>query len=102
MFYFARLKIEKKSLDEKKFVGAVLIDLSEASDYMLHDLLIAKMYAYDCSINVATFFYSYLKRQNQNLRITNTHSVFQVLLSGVPQGSVVVHFFQIHLPMTYL
>ena len=93
MFYFARLKIEKKSLDEKKLVGAVLIDLSEASDYMLHDLLIAKMYAYDCSINVATFLYSYLKRQNQNLRITNTHSVFQVLLCGVPQGSVAVHYF---------
>ena len=33
-------------------------------------------------------FYSYLKRRNQNVRIKNTHSVFQVLLSGVPQGSI--------------
>ena len=34
------------------------------------------------------FFYSYLKRRNQNVKINNTHSVFQVLLSGVPRGSI--------------
>ena len=35
-----------------------------------------------------TFFYSYLKRHKQNVRINNTHSVFQILLSGVPQGLI--------------
>ena len=45
------------------------------------------MHAYGFSIDVVTFFYSYLKRRKQNVRINNTHSVFQVLLSGVPQGS---------------
>ena len=34
------------------------------------------------------FFYSYLKRRNQNVRINNTHSVFQLLLSEVPQDSM--------------
>ena len=70
----------KKSLDEKKFVGAVLMDLSKAFDSIPHDLLIAKMYAYGFSINAVTFFYSYLKRRKQNVRINNTHSV--------PQGSI--------------
>ena len=62
----------KKSLDQKKFVGAVLMDLSKALDPILHTLLIAKMHAYDLSINVATFFYSYFKRRKQNVRIENT------------------------------
>ena len=78
----------KKSLDQKKFVGAVLMDLSKAFDSIPHDLLIAKMHAYGFSKNSLVFFYSYLKRRKQNVRINNTHSIFQILLSGVPQGSI--------------
>ena len=64
------------------------MELSEAFDSIPHDLLIAKMYAYIFSINAVTFFYSYLKRWKQNVKINNTHSVFQLILSGVPQGSI--------------
>ena len=39
-------------------------------------------------INAVIFFYSYLKRRNHNVRINNTHSVFQVFLSGISQGSI--------------
>ena len=35
----------KKSLDQKKFVGAFLMDLSKAFDSILHDLPIPKMHA---------------------------------------------------------
>ena len=34
------------------------------------------------------FSYSYLKRRKQNVKINYTYSVFQVLLSGVRQGSI--------------
>ena len=78
----------KKSLDHEKFVGAVLMDFSKVFDSIPHDLLIAKMHAYGFSIDTVTYFYSYLKRRKQNARIINTHSVFQILLSGVPQGSI--------------
>ena len=78
----------KKSLDQKKFVGAVLMVLSKAFDSIPHNLLIAKMHVYGFSIDAVTFFYLYLKRCKQNVRINNTHSVFQILISGVPQGSV--------------
>ena len=30
----------------------------------------------------------HLKRREQNVRINNTHSFFQILLSGIPQGSI--------------
>ena len=60
------------------------MDLSKAFDSIPHDLRIAKLHAYGFSIDAVTFFYSYLKRRNQNVKINNTHSVFQVLLSGVP------------------
>ena len=64
------------------------MDLSKAFDSIHHNLLIAKMHAYGFSTDAVTFFYSYLKRRKQNVRINNTRSVFQILLSGVPQGSI--------------
>ena len=64
------------------------MEFSNVFDSIPHDLLIAKMHAYGFSIDAVTFFYSYLKRHKQNVKINNTHSVFQILLSGVPQGSI--------------
>ena len=53
-----------------------------------HDLLIAKMDAYGFDFNTLVFFYSYLNRRHQNVKINNIFSAFQILLSGVPQGSI--------------
>ena len=64
------------------------MDLSKAFDSILHDLLIAKMHVFGLSIDAVTFFYSYLKRRKQNVRINNTDSVFQILLPEAPQGSI--------------
>ena len=78
----------KQLLDNQKFVGAVIMDLSKAFDCIPHDLWIAKMHVYGFSNDSLKFFFSYLKGRKQNMEINNTYNVFQVLLSQVPQGSI--------------
>ena len=78
----------KVLLDNKNFVGTVLMDLSKAFDCIPHDLLIAKLHAYGFSKNAITFFYSYLKRRKQKVKINDTESSSTFLISGVPQGSI--------------
>ena len=45
------------------------MDLSKPFDCIPHDLLIAKLYVYCLSEEKPTFFYSYLKRRGQSVRI---------------------------------
>ena len=80
-------------LDNDNIVGAVVMDLSKAFDCIPHDLLIAKLHAYGLDENALVLIYSYLKRRKQSVRINNTHSSFQTILSGVPQGSVLGQFY---------
>ena len=49
--------------------------------------MIAKIHAFGFDMNSLVFFYSYLKRRKQCVKINNFLSDFQVMLSGVPQGS---------------
>ena len=46
------------------------------------------MDAHGFSENALTFCFSYLKGRKQSVQINNTYSIFQLLLSGVPQGSI--------------
>ena len=78
----------KKQLDNKKFVGAVLMDLSKAFDCVPHDLLIAKMHAYGFEMDTLVLFFSYLKDRKQGVKVNNKIHSFMTLVSGVPQGSI--------------
>ena len=78
----------KTSLDNDYLVDAVLMDLSKAFDSNPHDLLIAKLHAYGFNENALVLIYSYLKGQKQCVRINNSYSSFQEVMSSVPQGSV--------------
>ena len=64
------------------------MDLSKAFDCIPHDLLMAKLYTFGLYMDAITFIYSYMKRRKQGVKINDTESLFKILLSGVPQGSI--------------
>ena len=59
------------------------MDLFKAFDCIPHDLLAAKLNAYGLSEDAVTLVHSYLKHRKQGVKM----SVFQIILSGIPQGS---------------
>ena len=75
----------RSNLNNDFLVGAVLMDLSKASDCIPHDLLIAKLHAYGFDEDALVLTYSYLKRRKQSVRINNTYSSFLEVISGVPK-----------------
>ena len=78
----------KLQLDNNKWVGAVLMDLSKAFDCVPHDLLIAKMHAYGFDYDTLILFLSYLKNRKQGAKVNNSISPLLTMISGVPQGSI--------------
>ena len=77
-----------KSLDKRKYVGLVMMDLSKAFDCMPHNLLIAKLHAYGFDKNSLRLIHSYLKGRLQRVKINSEYSSWKEILNGVPQGSV--------------
>ena len=78
----------KVSLDNKGFAGAILMDLSKAFDTINHELLIAKLHAYGFNRNALMIIMDYLSDRWHRTRINTACSSWLLLLSGVPQGSV--------------
>ena len=78
----------KENLDNNFTVGAVQTDLSKAFDSIPHDFLIAKLSAYGLNSDSVCYIYSYLKDRKQCAQINNEQSVFDTIVSGVPQGSI--------------
>ena len=71
----------KKALDNKRYAGAILTDLSKAFDCLNHDLLIAKLKAY-------------LKNRKQRTQVNGSYSSWREAKNGIPQGSFWTLFIQ--------
>ena len=70
-------------LDNKKVVGAVLMDLSKAFDCLSHDLIIAKLAAYGLGDGALQIVYSYLKNRKQSVKMKGVVSLLKVILARV-------------------
>ena len=82
--------IEKwhKTLDKGGETGAFQTDLSKAFDCIDHNLLIAKLDAYGFEKQSIEFLHSYLTKRKQRTKVDSAYSSREMLLSGVPQGSI--------------
>ena len=78
----------RKTLDKGGETGAVLTDLFKAFDCIDHNLLIAKFDAYGFEKQSIDFLHSYLKKRKQRTKVDSAYSSWEMLLSGVPQGSI--------------
>ena len=78
----------QSTLNTSGKVGAVLMDLSKAFDYLPHDLLIAKLNAYGFGRKALNLIHSYLSNRRHYTRVGSALSSILEILLGVPQGSV--------------
>ena len=78
----------KKSLDEGKNLGLVLIDLSKAFDCLPHRLLLCKLRAYGVSYEACKLIKSYLCHRLQRVKVASARSQWEIMHKGVPQGSI--------------
>ena len=78
----------RKHLDDLKFVGTILMDLSKAFDCIPHDLLIEKLHVYGLSYYALNLIYTSLKNRKQAIKINNSISSHKEIVSGVLQGSI--------------
>ena len=78
----------KASLDNGDVFGALLTDLSKAFDCISHELLIAKLDAYHFDFDSLCYLNDYLSNRKQRTKVSNKYSFWSIILSGVPQGSI--------------
>jgi retron-type reverse transcriptase len=78
----------KAALDDKKFIGAMLMDLSRAFDCLPHRLLLAKLNAYGVDDKACNLLMSYLRKRQQRVKVGVTKSDWTTILKGIPQGSI--------------
>ena len=78
----------RKILDKGGERGAVLPDLSKAFDCIDQNLLMAKLDAYGFDKQSIDFLHSYLTKRKQRTKVDSAYSSWEMLLSGVTQGSI--------------
>ena len=78
----------RENLDSGEYSAAITIDLSKAFDSINHNLLLAKLSAYGVTEDALQLLCSYLADRKQHVKIDGHLSDWQIMKSGVPQGSI--------------
>ena len=78
----------KNTLNQNRYGGGILIDLSKVFDTINHDLLIAKLGVYGFDTESLGLIKKYFTNHLQETEVNTIFSNWIKLLWGVPQGSV--------------
>ena len=78
----------RKAIDDQKSAGLLLLDLSKAFDCLPHSLIVAKLRAYGMSIESVELLADYLSDRKQRVKLSGIQSLWNNILKGVPQGSI--------------
>ena len=78
----------RRSTEAGKLTGALFIDLKMAFDTVPHDDLIRKLKRFGLEDNSLAWLTSYLTNRTQAVCVEDELSSSMLVLSGVPQGSI--------------
>ena len=85
----------QKELDQSGFVGTILMDLSKAYDCLPHDLMVAKLEAYNLAKEGLQLISDYLSYRKQGSNIGSAYSDWWAnVICRIPQGSIESFTFQ--------
>ena len=68
--------------------GALLSDLSKVIHCLNHELLIAKLNTFGFTLPALKLIHNYLLNRKQRVPVNESYSLWQNILFGVPQGSI--------------
>ena len=85
---FKLIQSWQKELDESGFVETILMDLSKAYDCLQHDLMVAKLEAYDLAKESLQLISDCLSYCKQRTKIGSTYSDWADVIRGIPQVSI--------------
>ena len=77
-----------KSLDERKIVGRVYLDIRKAFDSISHQIFLDKLYKIGKHENIHCLLKSYLMSRSQYVICNGAKSEVKFVETGVPQGSI--------------
>ena len=77
----------RRGIDNGAYVSALFMDFSQAFDAINHDLMLAKLKAYEFSTNALNLTHSYLKNRKQKIQSNNKFSLEGNFIAWIPQGS---------------
>ena len=75
-------------MDKCNSVSTIIMDLSKVLDTLKHDLLIAKLEAYDFSVKYLSYIHSYLKKRLRKTNVNCDLSLWKENFPGIPQESI--------------